>query len=241
MTAMGWGTGEGTGEGTEERKMIGIVARERPTAHGMYWHRALGWLRALLALLARDDPQSGAVRGAAQRAAGDATPDGPHGLALEELYERHARTVLAYLYARLPTPADAEDALADVYVAALAAHTDGETLGAGWLMRVAVRRVADFYRERQRRPILALAADSGEHPIAGPGHDPEEHTLRGEERRELLALVARLPEEQREVLALRFAAGMRSREIAVILGRSDEATRALLSRALRRLRKEWVR
>ncbi len=65
--------------------------------------------------------------------------------------------------------------------------------------------------------------------------------LRAEAHRELLRLVARLPEDQREVLALRFAAGMPSPEIGAVVGKRADAVRALLARAMRRLREEWTR
>ncbi len=219
-----------------------VVARGRPVSRWRAQLRALGWQVTLLARndrpVARTGHDSEAAHAPALTAGGASWQ--PETL-VDELYQRHARSVLAYLCARLPALADAEDALADVFEAALGACGEGEAPGIGWLMRVASRRVADFYRQRQRRPVAPLANDSGEHPAAGPGHDPEARVLRAEEHGELRALVARLPDDQREALALRFGAGLRSREIAAVLGRSDEATRALLSRALRHLRKEWAK
>ena len=161
---------------------------------------------------------------------------------MDALYQQHARAVLGYLYHRLPDLADAEDALGEVFVAALQACAAGEALALPWLLLVARRRVADFYRARQRGAGLALAPDvAGREAPADPGTQPEALWLRAEEGRELRALIAQLPDEQREVLALRFAGGMRAVQIGALLGKSDEAVRALLSRAVRRLRKEWAR
>jgi RNA polymerase sigma-70 factor (ECF subfamily) len=140
--------------------------------------------------------------------------------------------VLAYLCARLPSLPDAEDLLADVFVAALAQCASGDPPGLGWLLTVARRRAADFYRRRHAAPDLPASF------AAATSEGPEEHALRAEELREVIARVARLPEEQRDALALRFAAGLRSPQIAAALGKREDATRALLSRALRRLRKE---
>jgi RNA polymerase sigma factor (sigma-70 family) len=56
-----------------------------------------------------------------------------------------------------------------------------------------------------------------------------------------MRLVARLPQEQQEVLALHFAAGLQSSEIGEVVGKRADAVRALLSRAMRRLREEWMR
>ena len=50
--------------------------------------------------------------------------------AVDDLYVRYARPLLSYLYHRLPSLADAEDILAEVFLTALRASTRGETLGA---------------------------------------------------------------------------------------------------------------
>ena len=156
------------------------------------------------------------------------------GARMDDLYVRYAHALLGYLYHRLPSLADAEDVLAEVFLTALRASTRGEPLGAGWLMVVARRRVADFYRERNYASLT-------EDPVHAEElrQDPEWMALRAEEHTELRALVAQLPIEQRDALVLRFAGGLRSAQIAELIGKSDEATRALLSRAVRRLRKEW--
>jgi RNA polymerase sigma-70 factor, ECF subfamily len=161
---------------------------------------------------------------------------------VDALYQQHARRVLGYLYRRLPTLTDAEDVLADVFLAAVRHCAHGDEPGLGWLLLAARRRVADFYRERQRMaaafepvPGASLADVEDTRP------QPEDAIIHAEEQREIAALIARLPDEQREALALRFGAGLRSPQIAEVLGKTDEATRAVLSRAVRRLRKEWVR
>jgi RNA polymerase sigma-70 factor, ECF subfamily len=158
------------------------------------------------------------------------------------LFQEHAHAVLAYLVYRLPTLPDAEDVLDDVFLAALHASASGQFLTRGWLLVTAQRRSADFYRKRQRQQALPLAAtDVADEQHAGEQSEPEWAALRGEEHRELLRLVARLPQEQQEVLALRFAAGLQSPEIGEVIGKRADAVRALLGRAMRRLREEWTR
>jgi len=153
---------------------------------------------------------------------------------VDDLYERYARALLGYLRHRLPALADAEDILAEVFLAAVHAATLGESVGAGWLMIVSQRRIADFYRQRRTLPLTEEQLQ-----VSETLENPEWMALRAEERQELLALVANLPTDKRDVLSLRFAGGLRSAEIANLIGKTDEATRALLSRAIRQLRKEW--
>lgn len=195
---------------------------------------AAGWRLALLSrggLPASGRQQEAAAPVAASKGRHVQSEEDARALA-DRLYQEHAHAVLAYLCARLPTLPDAEDTLADVFLAALGQCATGEPPGIGWLLTVARRRVADFYR--RRRVTTDLPASFAAAIATGP----EEQALRAEELCEVIARVARLPEDQRDALALRFAAGMRSPQIAAILGKSEEATRALLSRALRRLRKE---
>ncbi|HEY7833677.1 MAG TPA: sigma-70 family RNA polymerase sigma factor [Ktedonobacterales bacterium] len=205
--------------------------------------RGQTWWR--LGALARHD--AGALPGRATdlrgeregRLEGDAAP-GPRA-ALDTLYQQHARAVLGYLYSRLPALADAEDALGDVFVAALQACAAGAAPDLPWLLLVARRRAADFYRARARGDHAPLPDDdeTARSIMADSGAQPEAQSLRAEQRRELRALVAALPGEQREALALRFADGLRAPQIATVLGKSDDAVRALLSRAVRRLRQQW--
>ncbi len=163
---------------------------------------------------------------------------------VDALYQRHSRAVLGYLCRRLPSLTEAEDILADVFFTALQVSAQGRTPDLPWLITVARRRAADFYRMKKRRGGLldyGLEHEEVEAWPAGQQDDPEWRALHAEELRELAALVARLPEEQRDAIALRFAAELPSAQIAVVLGKSDDATRMLLSRAMRRLREEWTR
>jgi RNA polymerase sigma-70 factor (ECF subfamily) len=164
-------------------------------------------------------------------------PDPAHMVDL--LFQEHARTVLAYLIHRLPTLPDAEDALDDVFLAALHACASGQILTSGWLIVTAQHRIADFYRRRQRALQFATI-DAADLHHASESSEPEWVALRGEEFRQLLRLVARLPQEQQEVLALRFAAELQSPEIGEVVGKRADAVRALLARAMRRLREEWT-
>ena len=65
---------------------------------------------------------------------------------------------------------------------------------------------------------------------------PEDLALRGETRRSVQALLARLPTEQRRVVELRLA-GLTGPEIARVLGRRPEAVKSMQFRAYARLRR----
>src|SRR5262245_27349498 len=75
------------------------------------------------------------------------------------LYQEHAATLFAYLRGQTATREDAEDALLEVFLAALedkrlATLPAHEQLA--WLRGVARYKVADLYRRSYRRPAVSL-------------------------------------------------------------------------------------
>lgn len=102
-----------------------------------------------------------------------------------------------------------------------------------WLFAIARNAVIDHLRARRRRKWVSLAWLSGT-PSSAPA--PDEQLLHRERRHRLLAAVARLDERERDILALRFAAGHSHRQIAGLVGLSQSNVGVILHRAVRKLR-----
>lgn len=147
------------------------------------------------------------------------------------LYVRYLAPVHRYCHRRLGTREAAEDATSAVFLKALGA-LDSYRGGSfrAWLFSIAHRVVVDEYRSaRPERPIETVA------DIADPAFAPEEVVLAGEGRRSIHRLLNALPPDQRRVVELRLA-GLTSREIADVLGRSHTSVRTTQVRAIARLR-----
>ncbi|HEY0756249.1 MAG TPA: RNA polymerase sigma factor [Ktedonobacteraceae bacterium] len=160
---------------------------------------------------------------------------------LTELYERHARTLLAFIRRYSSTREDAEDILLDVFLAAseqqvLVSMSEGERLA--WLRRVAHNKCVDAHRYVQRHPTLTLEEIAGH--ASDEEHSPERLALRTEELTLLRDQLARLPEAHQEILRLRFAHGLRCTQIAHIFNKREGAVRMLLSRSLNLLRRLYA-
>lgn len=155
--------------------------------------------------------------------------------AFAPLYERHVERVYRYLRARGATVDDAAELAAVTFERALTHIDQYRPGGSGfspWLLRIARNAFIDAGR-RQRRRSLGLDEVDG---LTAPGRSPEEAAIEAEERRAILLLVSRLPDVQRDALALRFAGGLSSREIAAVIGKSEAATKRLLTRSLAALK-----
>jgi RNA polymerase sigma factor (sigma-70 family) len=159
--------------------------------------------------------------------------------AITELYQRHVYTLLSTIRRYITTREDAEDVLLEVFMAAfernaLAGLSEGEQLA--WLRRVAHNKCVDAYRASQRHPFLSLETVT---EVLYDDEDqlPEQIALDAEERALLRARLTKLPEQQQQILRMRFGHGLRCTEIARKLDKSESAIRMTLARTLNRLRR----
>jgi RNA polymerase sigma-70 factor (ECF subfamily) len=144
--------------------------------------------------------------------------------------------VLRYL--RVAAPAAAEDLAADAWVSVIrgfARFRGDEQEFRAWVFTVARHRAIDWRRQAARRPTGSLPiALLAERPAPD---DPAAAVLEAQSTRAALALLAELPTEQAEVVALRVLGGLDVAEVAGIVGKRPGAVRVLTHRGLRRLAK----
>lgn len=155
--------------------------------------------------------------------------------AFGELYLRHRDAVFRYLRARCRDEDAAIELTAVTFEKALRGIKRYRTQSGGgvlaWLLRIARNSAADH--ERRQRPLIPQWRVSDDR---SPQPSAEDQVVRTDERRRLRLLVAELPELQRDALAMRFGAGLTAREIGDVIGKSEEATQKVISRAIARLR-----
>lgn len=154
-----------------------------------------------------------------------------------ESYERHRLSVFRYIYALTGgSQEDAEDLTAEAFLRAWKSRHqfEGDAEKAiGWLLRIARSLVIDDYR-RTARATRHLPTDPESEPT------PEQITIHDEQRRFLFALLTDLPDEQREMVILRYQLGWRVNEIAQHLGTSENNVSVSLHRTLAKLREKWT-
>jgi RNA polymerase sigma factor (sigma-70 family) len=156
---------------------------------------------------------------------------------MEELFEQHSEKLFTYLRQHIPSREDAEDILVETFMAALAetkfAHLS-ETAQTAWLWRVARNKAVDAFRKATFRRTVPLE-QAAETICEDEAQDPEQMALRQDEEREIHDLLRHLPESRQEMLRLRFGYDLPCGEIAAILGKREDAVRAMLSRTMNSL------
>ena len=150
----------------------------------------------------------------------------------EDMFARTRAPVLGYLLRRTVDAADAADLLAEVYLIAWRRRDD---VPAGdqarlWLYGVARRVLANHHRRQltQRRLTDRLAAQLTAALDEWGDQRSEAAAVR--------AAVAKLPDDDREVIELAAYEGLSPTQIALVTGRSPGAVRVRLHRARRQLR-----
>lgn len=137
-------------------------------------------------------------------------------------------------YLRVLAPEAAEDIAAETWlqvVRGLASFRGEEQGWRAWLFTMARRRAIDEARRRSRRPEKALEGmPPGWLPVSP---DAADLALEHIDTRSALALVARLPAGQAEVILLRVVAGLDTETVARLVGRSPGAVRVAAHRGLR--------
>ncbi|HEY0350399.1 MAG TPA: sigma-70 family RNA polymerase sigma factor [Pyrinomonadaceae bacterium] len=153
-----------------------------------------------------------------------------------DIYEEYFALVYAYVVRRVRDRSTAEDLTSDVFHKALANLPRFKWTGApfaSWLFRIASNLIAD----RAKRKAKTSATSEEIELIPQDSRKDSQSGLEDVERQaQLFRLVNRLPEDQRRVVALRFAEDKSIKEISNELGRSEGAVKQLQFRALQNLR-----
>jgi RNA polymerase sigma factor (sigma-70 family) len=148
------------------------------------------------------------------------------------LYSEHAPSVYSFLSYRTGDRVLAEDLLADTFERALRARRRYDPRRAGertWLYAIALncvrdhaRRVAAESRALARTPDPTLVTDGAFDAL--------------ENREALHEALAKLNDQEREVVALRFGADLTLAEIAAVIDEPRSKVEARIYRGLRKLR-----
>ncbi len=152
----------------------------------------------------------------------------------ESLYRSSRDDVYAYVSTLLRDPAAAEDVTALAFERAYRRRRTfdrrrGEERA--WLFGIARNAALDELRRRRR--VAPLTADP-EAAVEIQDDDGAEVALR---RTAVQHALAKLPAREREIVALKFHAGMSNAELARVLGVSESNAGTLLYRTMEKLRK----
>jgi len=148
-----------------------------------------------------------------------------------QLYALYVQRVFAYLYSRIGNGPAAEDVTAQTFLAALEGFAryrhDGHF--AAWLFTIARHKAMDHFRQQHNQVSLEDA-----HTVAAET-DLLQQVIQSERISALATQIAALPDEDRDLIRLRYVAELTYHDIARLLGRKEDAVKKSLYRLLDRL------
>jgi len=161
--------------------------------------------------------------------------------AIDDLYDRFGSLVYRMAYQAMPTRADAEDVVQEVFVRLwrTAARYDPKRAAlVTWVMLISRRHIVDRLRRARARVKPSTFAEEW----APEGEQPEPlGTMETEERfATLMKKIETLPELQATVVKRAYLHGQTLRQIGIELGVPLGTIKSALSRALVRLRERGI-
>lgn len=162
--------------------------------------------------------------------------------AISELYDRFGSLVFRMALQAMPSRAEAEDAVQEVFVRlwrTAGRYDENRAALVTWVMLISRRHLVDKLR-RQRARIRPTSLDqpnAGGGTSIGPEQRAEPSRMEQDERMDtLMKRIQALPELQRTVVTRAYLGGQTLRQIGEELGTPLGTIKSALSRALVRLR-----
>ncbi len=160
--------------------------------------------------------------------------------AVAELYDRFGSLVYRLAYQAMPSRADAEDAVQEIFVRLWRTSQRYDPKRAAlvtWVMLISRRHLVDrLRRARARVKPTPLDERQTEHAVGAQPGEPDAGMDRGERFAKLMARINKLPELQKTVVTRAYLGGQTLRQIGEELNTPIGTIKSALSRALVRLR-----
>ena len=162
--------------------------------------------------------------------------------ALEMLIKRHKLKIYNFIYSKVFDRDTAEDIFQETFIKVIRTlkrglyNEEGKFLP--WVMRIAHNLVIDFFRKNNRIPTFDNSDEFDIFQLIGDGNPTAEKVMIEEQVVEdLQNLIAKLPEDQKDVLTMRLYKDMSFKEIAESTGVSINTALGRMRYAIINLRK----
>lgn len=158
------------------------------------------------------------------------------------LYRKYASTMLGVCMRYCNNRADAEDVLQEGFIKVFSHISSFRKEGSfeGWIKRIMINAAIDNYQNNLKHYFHADVDEIDEYMVTGDtsGHDPELPQDIDIPKEKLMEMIQQLPDGYRVVFNLYAIEGLVHKEIATLLGITENTSKTQLMKARRTLRKK---
>ena len=160
----------------------------------------------------------------------------------EALIQKHKNKIYAFILSKIRNRDLAEDIFQDTFIKVINSLQKGKYNEEGkflpWVMRIANNLVIDYFRKSKKMRTIAPTDDFDIFDILQDGEkNIEDNLVNNQIHKDLRNLIEHLPEDQKEVLKMRYYAELSFKEISESTGVSINTALGRMSYALINLRK----
>ncbi|WP_442598737.1 RNA polymerase sigma factor [Neobacillus sp. D3-1R] len=148
-----------------------------------------------------------------------------------DMYDRFFNHVYRYVYSKVGNKWDTDDVVSDVFRKAFERFStlQEDSNAKAWLMTIARHTVIDFYRKKKdvvTGEVMEILAQS----------DSFEEKVEMEDDMECLQkAMSYLPEEDQELIKLKYFGELKYKEIVQVIGKTEEALKTRVFRLLKKV------
>ncbi|KJF26320.1 hypothetical protein TZ02_14225 [Clostridium aceticum] len=157
-----------------------------------------------------------------------------------EIFENYHRRVYNYIYYRISNSYDAEDLTNQVFEKVISRYQTYQPSKGhfeGWLFGIAKNCANDYLREKKKWGWIPFDFESRV-GLNSSQKTPEEEVVIEESSCQLIKLVNKLSQREKNIIALKYGAQLANVEIAKLMNISETNVGSIVYRIIKKLRKE---
>ncbi|GAA0180291.1 sigma-70 family RNA polymerase sigma factor [Clostridium sediminicola] len=157
------------------------------------------------------------------------------------IFDSYYKRVFNYIYYRVNKQEITEDLTSEVFekiILKISTFSDKKSPFEVWVFAIARNVVNDYFRNLKKYRLFSLEVVKD---FVSKEKTPEEFIIREETNEGLFQALKILSTKERNIVALKFGANLKNKEIAVMLDITESNVGVILYRTMKKLRKEIER
>lgn len=155
-----------------------------------------------------------------------------------KIYDKNIDKIYRFVFLKVSSPEIAEDLTAQVFTKGWNRFRKAEDIEnpVAYLYQIARSEIANYYRDKAKFPVASIE----ESLILDPNPSQEESQKTQSELEKIKLCLAKLPDEQQNVIIWRYLDGFSNKEIAKMLEKQEGAVRVMIHRALKEIKEKMA-